>query len=101
MSRTDAHVPHWIRVARGDIPRTEDHDHTDGVCDLPDPFDPAAWASRSGHCHWTWLWDGHRWCSCEMCHCGDLNRRERRADRQRVRRQLRDVTLRQDLADGL
>ena len=55
MSRTDAHVPLHVRVARGDIARVEVHDHTDGVCDLPDPCDhDALWRER-GHCHLTWL----------------------------------------------
>lgn len=93
MSRTDAHVPLAIRVARGDIPRAEIHDHTDGVCDLPEPYSPDAWRHGDGHCHWTWVWDGHGLCPCTMCHCGDLNRRERRADRQRTRRDLRTTVL--------
>lgn len=94
MSRTDAHVPLYIRVARRDVPRAEVHDHADGVCDLPDPYSwDALWQGR-GHCHWTWLRDGHGLCPCEMCHCGDLHRRERRADRQRTRRELRDAVRR-------
>lgn len=93
MSRTHAHVPLHIRVACGDVARAEVHDHTDGVCDLPDPFDPAAWSARRGHCHWTWEWDGHGLCPCELCHGGHANRRGRRADRQRVRRELRDAAL--------
>lgn len=100
MSRTDAHVPLRIRVARGDISRAEVHDHTDGVCDLPEPFDPDSWSSRRGHCHWTWLWDGHGLCPCEMCHGGDTNRRERRADRQQSRRELRDAATRWNCGVG-
>jgi hypothetical protein len=46
------------------------------------------WRER-GHCHWTWLWNGRGLCPCELCHAGDANRRERRADRQRMRRELR------------
>lgn len=93
MSRTDAHAPFHVRLARGDVPRVEVHDHVDGVCDLPDPYDrDALWQGR-GHCHWTWLWDGHGLCPCEMCHCGDLHRRERRADRQQTRRELREAVL--------
>lgn len=100
MSRTDAHVPLHIRLARRDVPRAEVHDHTDGVCDLPDPDCNLLWPVR-GHCHWTWVYDGHGLCPCNLCHCGDLNRRERRAERQRVRRELRAVTLRLDLADEI
>ena len=89
MSRTYAHVPLHVRVARGDIARLAVHDHTDGVCDLSDPRDrDALWRER-GHCHWTWLWDGRGLCPCELCHGGDAHRRERRADRQRMRRELR------------
>lgn len=100
MSRTDAHVPVQIRVARGDLGRVEVHDHTDGVCDLPDPYDRDVLPGR-GHCHWTWLWDGHGLCPCELCHCGQLNRRERRAERQRVRRELRRAAVDPDTADGI
>lgn len=100
MSRTDAHVPLQIRVARGDIGRAEVHDHTDGVCDLPDPYARDVLPGR-GHCHWTWLRDGHGLCPCELCHCGQLNRRERRAERQRVRRELRRAVLDPDIADGI
>ena len=94
MSRTDAHAPFHVRLVRGDIPRVEVHDHADGVCDLPTPYSLAALGHRGGHCHWDWLWDGRGLCSCEMCHCGDLHRRERPADRQQTRRELRDAVLR-------
>ncbi|MCC6496245.1 MAG: hypothetical protein IT193_08295 [Propionibacteriaceae bacterium] len=101
MSRTDAHVPVQIRIARGDIGHAEVHDHTNGVCDLPDRYDHALeWPSR-GHCHWIWLWDGHGVCPCELCHHGRLNRREWRAERQRVRRELRRAAVDPDTADGI
>ena len=38
MSRTDAHVPFFVRVSRGDVSFIEAHDHRDGVCDLPAPL---------------------------------------------------------------
>lgn len=99
MSRTYAHVPLRVRVARGDISRAEVHDHTDGMCDLPCPLDlDALWAWR-GHCHRTWLWDGRGVCSCELCHGGIAKRRERRSERQRVRREVRDAALAWKLSD--
>lgn len=89
MSRTDAHAPFFIRVARGDVARREAHEHADGMCDLPDSYDPdALWQGR-GHCHWEWIFAGHYFCSCEMCHGGTRLRAERRADRQRTSRILR------------
>ena len=97
MSRTDAHVPLRIRVARGDIGRAEVHDHSDGVCDLPDPFEPGALWGGSGRCHWEWLWDGHAVCSCRLCHGGPELRRERRADRRRARRELRAAAVNRNL----
>ena len=94
MSRTDAHVPLYIRVARRDVPRAEVHDHADGVCDLPDPYSwDALWQGR-GHCHWTWLRDGHGLCPCGLPPGGGPDRRERRGHRQRTRRELRDTVLR-------
>ncbi len=88
MSRTDAHVPLRIRIARGDIGYVEVHDHTDGVCDLPDPFDPD-WEWRVSGCRREFRWTGIGVCSCWMCHGGEDKRRERRRRRQRVRRELR------------
>ena len=90
MSRTYAHVPLRVRIARGDIAHEAVHDHTDGVCDLPDPLEgDLGWVWGSPHCHWMWLPDGHGLCACEQCHGGSLHRSERRAERQRVRRALR------------
>lgn len=93
MSRTDAHVPLRVRVARGDISRAEVHDHTNDVCDLPDLHDRDLVWGGAGHCHWTWLWDGRGLCPCELCHGGAAQRQERRLERQRVRRELRDLAL--------
>ncbi|WP_454296557.1 hypothetical protein [Salana multivorans] len=89
MSRTDAHVPFFVRVSRGDVSFIEAHDHRDGVCDLPAPLSSDAWIYGSGCCHWEWHYDGHGICPCWMCHCGAENRTERRRDRQRARRELR------------
>lgn len=101
MSRTNAHVPLHVRIARRNVPYAEVHDHTDGVCDLPDPYIyDRQWSGR-GHCHWTWVFDGRGICPCNMCHGGDYHRADRRADRQRIHRQLRAVALNPDLADEL
>lgn len=100
MSRTHAHVPLRIRVARGDLDRVEVHDHTSGICDLPNPFDLDALQPGHGHCHWTWLWDGRGVCPCQLCHGGEANRRERRAERQRVRHELNDAARYWQAGDG-
>jgi hypothetical protein len=104
VSRIDAHVPLRIRVARGDIGHAEIHDHADGVCDLPSPFAPDALWRGPGHCHWEHRWDGHAVCSCQMCHGGEGNRRERRRERQRARCELRAAArlwaMGQSLSDG-
>jgi len=94
VSRTDAHVPLRVRVARGDIGRVEVHDHTDGVCELPGAFELDALSEGRGHCRWAWRWDGHAVCSCWMCHGGSELRRQRRADRHRSRRELRALVVR-------
>jgi hypothetical protein len=89
VSRTDAHVPLRVRIARGDIGRAEVHDHTHGACDLPDPFHPDAMQPQVFGCHWVFVWTGTPVCSCWMCHGGDELRRERRNERHRIRRELR------------
>jgi len=94
VSRTDAHAPLRIRLARGEVSRIEVHDHTDGVCDLPDLYDPnQVWHFGGGHCRWDWLPDGHGLCSCGLCHCGEVRRRARRLERQQTRRDLRATVL--------
>lgn len=89
MSRTDAHVPFWVRLARGDVPRAEAHHHPDGLCDLPDPWDRDALRWLPGGCSWQWHDDGRGVCPCEICHGGVRHRAERRADRQSANRALR------------
>ncbi|WP_156759147.1 hypothetical protein [Microbacterium karelineae] len=90
MSRTDAHTPLHVRVARGDIGHVEHHDHVDGSCDLPSAKDEIAFRGwLRTRCRRKWVFDGTRVCSCEMCHVGSARRAERRRSRQAARRDAR------------
>ncbi|GAA4195542.1 hypothetical protein GCM10022219_20770 [Microbacterium oryzae] len=81
MSRTDAHVPIHIRIARGDLAATAHHDHASGECDLPPRHDVAHDWRPVTRCQWRFAFTGIYVCSCEMCHEGRAHRAERRRSR--------------------
>lgn len=87
MSRTDAHVPIAVRIARGELAAREVHDHRFEECDLPRPRYVREWRP-STNCHRKFLWTGESVCSCWMCHAGPqrrtANRNARHVDRVRV-----------------
>jgi hypothetical protein len=78
MSRTDAHTPFAVRIARGEIGAHEEHDHRSGDCDLPERD---ACRSITTRCTWTWSWTGVAICACELCHAGVWRRRQNRHGR--------------------
>ncbi len=87
MSRTDAHTPLHVRLARGDLASTAIHDHRDGQeCDLP--ARPESWCEPIPRCRWEFTFTGTRICSCWMCHAGAENRQERRNSRHSGKAQL-------------
>lgn len=104
MSRTLAHRP-W--AAWFDTPSNcvEEHCHVDGPCDLP-PLD--VWrrhlrASASAPWRCGWELDRDRLpnrCGCALCTGSVTRRMDRRADRQRARRQLRTGRWREEYGDG-
>jgi hypothetical protein len=84
LSRTDSHVPLYVRLARRDLTCRETHDHRTGKpCDLP--ADPQAARTR---CSWEFVYTGTAICPCELCHAGAhrrrANRNARHADRVRL-----------------
>jgi hypothetical protein len=88
MSRTDAHVPLYVRLARGDLVSHEVHDHRRGDrCDLPDR--PTSWRAPRTTCYWEFVYTGTSVCSCWMCHGGAEHRRDRRRERHATRALLR------------
>lgn len=67
MSRTDAHAPFRVRVARREVAVRAVHRCAGGVCDLPALVpDWSGW--RVGLCHWEFFYTGTNVCSCGMCH---------------------------------
>jgi len=90
MSRTDAHNPLWVSLARGDLAALANHDHRDGACDLPDlrSLGRLDFERRIGErtkCWWEFAFTGTGVCSCWMCHAGPQRRADRRAARHRDR----------------
>lgn len=67
MSRTDAHTPYRVRVARREVAVRAVHRCGGGVCDLP-ALDPNWSTGRIGCCYWEFAYTGVSVCSCWMCH---------------------------------
>jgi hypothetical protein len=86
LSRTDAHRPLWVRLARGDLAAEAEHASDHAVCDLPD-HPPVKWEGwlPTTRCNWTLHYTGTNICSCSMCHAGPQHRQESRNHRHRDR----------------
>lgn len=50
MSRTNKTKPFWVKLAHGDLKAVEVHNHIDGYCDLPDPYDAFAFTRLTTRC---------------------------------------------------
>lgn len=96
MSRTDKTKPWAIRVM--DHQPWANHDHSDGICDLPAHYkDNAYYATESGagHCRWS-DWNLCRkdsccyGCGCRMCTDHDGRKAKRRRERHQARTQTRN-----------
>jgi hypothetical protein len=93
MSRTDAHAPVLVSIARGDLAAHAHHDHRNGDCDLPDRAGLAAgrhvyaW-TKSSRCRWVFHYTGTNVCACNLCSSRDERRADLRKDRQTTRRAL-------------
>jgi hypothetical protein len=67
VSRTDAHTPYRVRVARREVAVRAVHRCAGRECDLPVPV--PGWSGRRGDCcYWQWFFTGVNVCSCWMCH---------------------------------
>jgi len=84
LSRTDAHSPLWIRLARRELASEAAHAAAHAACDLPDypSLTRPAWLPAT-KCHWVLHYTGTNVCSCWMCHAGRQHRQENRAQRRR------------------
>ena len=91
MSRTDAHTPFAVRISRGELGAHDEHDHRDGVCDLPQRRGFTRSSLPRTRCRWEWTYTGVAICSCPMCHAGEWHRRESRTRRQRDRIAIADA----------
>lgn len=86
MSRTDAHAPVWVRLARGELAARAVHAAPHEHCDLPaaPPLQKKPGPSPT-RCYWEFTYTGINVCSCWMCHGGADRRRENRRRRHRDR----------------
>lgn len=93
LSRTDAHAPLWVRLARGELAVEAHHAADHDCCDLParPPGVRPSWSADT-KCHWAFRYAGTNICSCWMCHAGWESRRLNRSNRRHDRAGLR-VTL--------
>lgn len=86
VSRTDAHSPYRVRLARREVRACAVHSCAGFDCDLPAP-DPGWSIGRIGRCYREFVYTGTNVCSCWMCHCHHRPERRRSA----VRTELRAV----------
>jgi hypothetical protein len=89
MSRTDAHTPRRVRVARREIAVRAVHRCAGGECDLP-ALDPGWTIGRIGRCYWEFVYTGTNVCSCWMCHWRHRPESPRTAVRTQLRAKARE-----------
>jgi hypothetical protein len=101
MSKTDKTKPWDLRILEH-APRQQ-HDHRDGVCDLPDLRSRADVGWRgNGHCYWSEgsiLYSDQccYGCGCRICTGYYTRRQERRRERHEAQRLTRSMLTRGEL----
>lgn len=88
MSRTDAHAPFHVRVARREVAVVPVHRCASRDCDLPDLA--PGWADACHRCRWEFTYTGRGICSCWMCHWHSKPERRRAAERAELRAVARE-----------
>ncbi len=92
MSKTDKTKPFWVKLRHRDLFAVEEHDHRDGICNLPDEPDVAHYGP--GHqfdCRWEFRYTGTHTCCCRLCHrCDDYMTRLEKKRRMEGRRACRN-----------
>jgi hypothetical protein len=104
MSRTEVHRPYraWFNDPSNCV---EEHDHTDGPCDLPTLSQWRNWLNggevvQPCRCGWALQLERlPRLCGCRLCTGHHWNRIDRRADRHRAQRWLRTGSWVRDWID--
>jgi hypothetical protein len=81
LSRTDAHAPFHVRLARGDLSAFPCHTRVHDSCDLPDLELTVRYPWRTTGCYWGFFFTGVNECSCLSCHGGAHARARNRAER--------------------
>lgn len=90
MSRTDKDKPHLVRVAEHQ-PWAE-HDHSRGICDLPDSPLESSYRDWCRWSDWNLIYSSCcRGCGCKMCTGYWVRRAENRRDRHQARALLRSL----------
>jgi hypothetical protein len=88
LSRTDAHAPSHIRLARGDLSARQWHAAVHDACDLPALEATVRYGKRTTGCYWAFFYTGVSECSCPSCHGGPQAHARNRAERHRDRAAL-------------
>ena len=88
MSRTDAHAPFHVRLARGDVSAQPQHARIHDACDLPALEATVRYPWRTTGCFWVFFYTGVNECPCPNCHGGPRARARNRAERHRDRAAL-------------
>ena len=101
MSRTDKTKPFWVKLAHGDLKAIEVHNHSEGRCDLPDPYDAFAFSRLTTHCRREFIFTGTMTGCCPMCHGRGYPDRTERQRRRRERRRYRQALRHQGSAGGM
>lgn len=89
MSRTDAHTPYRVRVARREVSVVPVHRCAGRDCDLP-ALDPSWSIGRIGRCYYEFTFTGTNVCSCWMCHWHSRPEVRRAAVRAALRSAVRE-----------
>lgn len=98
MARTDKTDPFWVKIWNGTLACHANHDHSDGVCDLPatlhDHYEHLG-KPLGTRCHWEFVFTGTRTCGCWLCRGRTVvdRRQERRADAEELRAVIREARL--------
>lgn len=88
MSRTDAHAPFYVRLARGDLSAQPCHAPGHDACDLPALTQTVRYAWRTTGCFWGYFHTGVNECPCHNGHAGRQAPARNRAERHRDRAAL-------------